>query len=77
MPTSYDALISKGTSSNAPDHEDTETLVIEDGNALFHSLVSVSETFNMISKCILQRLPKNSNVLFSTDLYKKMESTQQ
>ena len=56
--------ILKGTSSDTPDHEDTETLVIEDWYALFHSIVSVQETFKTISECILQKLPKNADVIF-------------
>ena len=68
--------ILKGTSSDATDHEETETLVRENGNALFHSIVSVPETFKMISQSFLLRLPKNSDVIFSTDLYKKASTKQ-
>ena len=45
-------------------------MIIEDGNALFHSLVTVPDSFDQICEMIMRKLPKQSDVVFSTDLYK-------
>ena len=54
---------------NAPLPSLDTTLIIEDGNAVFHYLTEVPGNFKQISHKILDRLPKNADVLFSTDMY--------
>ena len=48
-----------------------DTLVILDGNALYHSMVEVPENFRGISNKLFSMLPKTSDVIFSTDSYIK------
>ena len=45
------------------------TLVIVDGNAIFHSLTDIPETFKGVCEKIFATLPKVSDVVFSTDSY--------
>ncbi|MEW8548337.1 MAG: hypothetical protein AB2693_32945, partial [Candidatus Thiodiazotropha sp.] len=45
------------------------TLVIEDGNALFHYLREVPGNFKQICHKLLDMLVKTSDVVFSTDMY--------
>ena len=45
------------------------TLVIEDGNALFHYLREVPGNFKQICQKLLDMLVKTSDVVFSTDMY--------
>ena len=45
------------------------TLIIEDGNAVFHYLTEVPGNFKQICYKVLDRLPKKTDVLFSTDMY--------
>ena len=69
--------ILKGTPSQPSEYENmSDTLIIEDGNALIHSIVSVPDTFNLICQTILKRLPKKTDVIFSTDMYKKISTKQ-
>ena len=50
-------------------HDDnTRTLFIEDGNALFYMFRSVPDTFDDISESIFGKMNPNSDVLFSTDM---------
>ena len=49
-------------------------MVVEDGNAQFHSLVTLPDTFEQISEMLLKKLPKHSDVVFSTDLYKTIST---
>ena len=44
-------------------------LIIEDGNAVFHFLKEVQGNFKQICHKIYDMLPKNSDVVFSTDMY--------
>ena len=47
----------------------TETLLIVDGNALFHSLTEIPDTLKGVSEKIFQMIPGSSDVIFSTDMY--------
>jgi len=53
---------------NAPLPTD-DTLLILDGNALFHSLTQIPENFSLIAHKVFDGLPRNSDCLFSTDMY--------
>jgi hypothetical protein len=45
------------------------TLVIEDGNAMFYYMQQVPSNFRKISTKVFDMMPKNSDVVFSTDMY--------
>ena len=45
------------------------TMVVEDGNALFHCLKDVPNNFRGISEKILDMVSSKSPVIFSTDMY--------
>ena len=61
--------ITKDTiNSELPDSK--STLLIVDGNALFHSLTEVPETFGDIATKIFQITPKANDFVFSTDMYR-------
>ena len=49
---------------------DEKVLYIEDGNARLHALKEIPDTFEQICLKLLDQLPRNSDVLFSTDMYK-------
>ena len=44
-------------------------LHIIDGNAMYHSLKEVPDTFGEIAKSIFKMIPHEKNVIFSTDMY--------
>ena len=44
------------------------SLIIEDGNAVFHYLKEVPGNFKQICHKILDMLPKSTDVVFSTDM---------
>ena len=48
-----------------------KTLLIVDGNALYHSMTEIPETFKQVSEKIFKMIPGNCDVIFSTDIYKK------
>ena len=48
-----------------------QTLLIMDGNAIFHSMTEVPETFKGICEKVFKMIPGTSDVIFSTDMYKK------
>ena len=54
-----------------------DTLVIEDGNAVFHGISAIPDTFQMIGNPLLKKLPKSCDTIFSTDLYKKISTKRQ
>lgn len=45
------------------------TLVVIDGNAVFHCLQQLPSNFREISQKVLDMLPKSTDVVFSTDMY--------
>ena len=55
--------------SNLPPAEDTLTVV--DGNAVFHAMVQVPQTFRDICIKLLDMMPKACDFVYSTDMYKK------
>lgn len=50
---------------------DSTTLVVEDGNALFYSMVQLPKTFKEVCGKLLSMTPRNVDVIFSTDMYNK------
>ena len=54
---------------NSPMPSSETSLIIEDGNAVFHYLKEVPANFKQICHKILDMLPKKSDVVFSTDMY--------
>ena len=64
----------KDCDSEPSARDDREVMVVEDGNAQFHSLVTLPHTFEQISEMLLKKLPKHSDVVFSTDLYKTIST---
>ena len=55
--------------ANLPNKE--ETLVIMDGNALFHSMTEIPDTFRGVAEKVFKMIPTGSDVIFSTDTYAK------
>ena len=45
------------------------TLLIVDGNAVFHSLVEIPDTLKGVCEKIFDMIPGSSDVIFSTDMY--------
>ena len=60
-------LLSDVANSQPPNP--SETLLIIDGNAVFHCLMDLPGTFRQICEKIFCMIPKNSDVIFSTDMY--------
>ena len=60
----------KNISSDKWPENDASTLVIEDGNAIFHVLTNVPENFALIAEKIFDIKSQNQSVIFSTDMYK-------
>ena len=48
----------------------TESLYIQDGNALFHALKNLPPTFGAICLQVLDQMVAKKNFVFSTDLYR-------
>ena len=63
-------LLTKGI-QDAVSPPEANTLTIIDGNALFHAMVQVPLTFRDICIKVLDMLPKKTDVIFSTDMYKE------
>ena len=53
-----------------PPVPNADVLVIEDGNALFHSMKEIPGSFKLISQKLFNMMPKKVDVIFSTDMYK-------
>ena len=51
--------------------ENSDTLVILDGNAMLHALTEIPDTFHGICEKVFSKIPKVSSVIFSTDTYHK------
>ena len=49
----------------------SETLVIVDGNAVFHSLSDIPQNFRDIALSIFNMVPKGGDTVFSTDMYQE------
>ena len=47
----------------------SDTLLVIDGNAMFYSMTEVPATFRDICEKIFRMIPKNQDVIFSTDMY--------
>uniref|UniRef100_UPI00359026EA uncharacterized protein isoform X1 n=2 Tax=Myxine glutinosa TaxID=7769 RepID=UPI00359026EA len=47
-----------------------DTLIIQDGNALFHTLQDIPGNFQQIAYTIYDAMPKQNDIVFSTDMYK-------
>ncbi|MPC13645.1 hypothetical protein E2C01_006385 [Portunus trituberculatus] len=54
---------------NAPIPLDGNTMLIQDGNALFHTLADIPNNFMFIAQRIFDSMPKGIDLLFSTDMY--------
>ena len=46
-----------------------KTLMIVDGNAMYHSLVEIPDTLKGVCEKIYSLIPGSSDVIFSTDMY--------
>ena len=55
---------------NVPAQDDT-VLLIEDGNALFHSMKEIPCNFSQISEKQFNMTSQKVDVIFSTDMYKE------
>ena len=54
---------------NAPIPLDRNAMLIEDGNALFHTLTDIPNNFMLIAYRIFDSLPKGIDLIFSTDMF--------
>ena len=61
-------LINNVDSASLP-IDDGSTLVVEDGNAIFHYLTDVPETFGQIAEKLFYMMSRYQSVVFSTDMY--------
>ena len=50
---------------------DEDTLIIQDGNAMFHAMIDVPQNFLEISRRIFDRMPRKVDFVFSTDMYQE------
>ena len=57
--------------NDAPLPEDASTMLIQDGNALFHAMTDIPSNFQLISHRIFDSMPKRVNFVFSTDMYQE------
>ena len=51
--------------------QDASTMLIQDGNALFHAMTDIPANFQLISHQIFYSMPKSLNFVFSTDMYQE------
>ena len=49
----------------------TETLLVVDGNALYHCIKDIPDTLKGVAEKIFTMIPGTSDVIFSTDTYDK------
>ncbi len=56
---------------DAPIPHAADTLMIQDGNALFHTMTHVPGNFQLISHQIFDSMPKTMDFIFSTDMYQE------
>ncbi len=74
FPTKTDISKSFKHVTEGTDHADIpkdNTLVIEDGNALLHSMRDIPSNFKRISEKLFNMTPKKTDVIFSSDMYKQ------
>ena len=57
--------------NDAPLPEDASTMLIQDGNALFHAMTDIPSNFRLISHRIFDSMPKRVNFVFSSDMYQE------
>lgn len=53
--------------NDAPLPNDTNTMLIKDGNALFHGMTYISTKSQLICQRMLDSMPNSVNLVFSTD----------
>ena len=58
-------------SQDAMKPQQNETLLIVDGNTIFHCLTELPDTFKGICEKIFKAIPNTSDVVFSTDTYQR------
>lgn len=58
--------------SNAKYPDSDSTTVIEDGNAIFHCMNNIPNTFGDIAEKTFDMASKGKNMIFSTDMYKPL-----
>ena len=63
-------LLDKTDSVNVAPQDET-VLLIEDGNALFHSIKEIPGNFRQISEKLFSMISQKVDVIFSTDVYKE------
>ena len=63
-------LLDKTDSVNVAPQDET-VLLIEDGNALFHSIKKIPGNFRQISEKLFSMTSQKVDVIFSTDMYKE------
>ena len=56
--------------ADAPQPTAGQTLLVVDGNAVFHSLTEIPDTFRGTCEKVFSMIPGTADVLFSTDMYK-------
>ena len=62
-------VLDKTDSVNVAPQDET-VLLIEDGNALFHSIKEIPGNFRQISEKLFSMTSQKVDVIFSTDMYK-------
>ena len=55
--------------SDAIEPRQDQTLLIVDGNALYHSLTDIPENFQGVCEKLFKMFPGSSDFIFSTDMY--------
>ena len=56
---------------DSPEPPTEQTLVIEDGNASFHSIKVLPPNFQEIGRKLFEMVPNDTDFIFSTDMYKE------
>jgi len=54
--------------NDAPLSDDTNTMFIQDNNALFHTMTDIPNNFQLVSHRIFDNLPKRINLTFSANM---------
>ncbi len=63
----FHLLVNKVPDAKLPDPKTSLTVV--DGNALFYSIRELPKTFGDVARKLLDMIPRDSDVIFSTDMY--------
>lgn len=61
--------LTEGLDITAAPATDKTVIMIEDGNALFHSMKEIPSNFKQISEKLFNMIPKKADAIFSTDMY--------